>query len=275
MTKTKKTLTKSGRLSRANLMKRLDIVLLIVFPLASIFLSLQFGLNYLYSTLLFYGLPAAWLSIRTPRRVTKVLIFSLILAVPLAIFADYISIVSKAWIIPQTAFGFRVLGVVPVEDFILSFLSYYSIVIFYEHFLDKGKPEVIDKRMKYLILPLLACLLGFFVILLVSPQSLAIRYAYLWFGLILAIVPITAVLYQFPKLLSKYLKTAAYFMPVAMLNEFVALRLRHWVFPSNGYFVGWVKILGYSMPFEEFFFWIILSTIAILSFYEFFDDDRK
>jgi len=33
--------------------------------------------------------------------------------------------------------------------------------------------------------------------------------------------------------------------------------------------------LGYSMPFEEFFFWIILSTIAILSFYEFFDDDRK
>ena len=33
--------------------------------------------------------------------------------------------------------------------------------------------------------------------------------------------------------------------------------------------------LGGQSPFEEFFFWFVMSAIGILSFYEFFDDDRK
>ena len=57
---------------------KLDIVLLVVFPTLSVVLSLTLHANYLVSTLLFFGLPCVYLSFRTPKRISKTLIFSLI-----------------------------------------------------------------------------------------------------------------------------------------------------------------------------------------------------
>ncbi len=97
----------------------------------------------------------------------------------------------------------------------------------------------------------------------------------MWWGTILLIIPLLIVLFIYPKLSSKFFKTGVYFFLMAMIYELTALKLGWWHFPRETKFIGWVSILGLQFPFEEFFFWMILCAMAILSYYEFFADDRK
>lgn len=254
--------------------KKLDIVLLILFPIISVALSLALKANFLTSTLLFFGLPSLWFSLRTPAQVKKTFLFALIFSIPFVIFTDYIAVSDRSWFVPSTVFPVRLLGLVPIEDLIWAFFLVYSVVIFYEHFLDKGKHELVDKRMKYLFWPLITLLLVFFITLFTRPELLVIPYAYLWIGVILILLPSITFLSFFPRLLSKYVKTASYFFLLALLFELTGLELNQWTFPGNN-FIGWVELFGYRFPFEEFFFWFVMSAIGILSYYEFFDDDRK
>lgn len=255
-------------------LKKLDIFLLILFPILSVILSLALKANFLTSILLFFGLPSIWLSIRTSAQVKKTFLFSLILSLPLGIFIDYIATLDKSWFVPTTVFPFRLFGVVPVEDLIWGFFLIYSIVIFYEHFLDKGKHELVDKRMKYLAWPLIILMLVFFTLLFTKPELLIIRYAYFWLGAIFFILPTITFLSFFPRLLSKYVKTASYFFLLAVLFELTGLQLNQWTFPGQN-FIGWVELFGHRFPFEEFFFWFVMGAVSVLAYYEFFDDDRK
>src|SRR5689334_17803493 len=124
---------------KQKLLKKLDIGLLVLFPIVSVISALALRANFLLTTLLFFGLPSVWFSIRTKHRMGKVAIFSFVWAIPLTFFADYIATLNEAWLVPNTVFSFRLLGVVPIEDFIWMFLASYNVLIFYEHFLDKGK----------------------------------------------------------------------------------------------------------------------------------------
>lgn len=254
--------------------KKLDIFLLILFPILSVVLSLVFRANFLTSILLFFGLPSLWLSIRTHTQIKKTFLFSLILSLPLGIFIDYIATIDKSWFVPTTIFSFRLLGIIPVEDLVWGFFLIYSIVIFYEHFLDKGKHELVDKRMKYLAWPLIILMLVFFTLFFTKPELLVIPYAYFWIGIIFLILPTITFLSFFPRLLSKYVKTASYFFLLAVLFELTGLQLNQWTFPGQN-FIGWVELFGHRFPFEEFFFWFIMGAVSILAYYEFFDDDRK
>lgn len=256
------------------LLQKLDIILLIVFPFLAALLSLLLRANYLTSILLFYGLPSVWLSWRTPTKVIKTLIFSVTLLIPLGVVLDYIGTIDHSWFIPTTVFPFRLFNILPLEDFIWFFLFLYMSVIFYEHFFDKGKPELVDKHMKYLAGPLVVLLVLFFVILFKNPALLAVPYAYFWIGLIFMLLPTISFLSFFPRLLAKHVKTGSYFFIHALLFELTGLQLNHWAFPGSN-FVGRIELLGYHLPFEEFFFWILLGTISVLCYYEFFDDDRK
>lgn len=254
--------------------RKLDIFLLLLFPVISVILSLTIEANFLISTLLFFGLPSLYLSIRTPDQVKKVFLFSLILSVPLGVVIDYIATIDGSWFVPISVFPFRLFGVVPIEDLIWGFFLIYSIVIFYEHFLDKGGHKLIDKRMKYLIWPLVILLLVFFILLFIKPALLIIPYAYLWLGVTLFLIPTIAFLSFFPRLLSKYVITASYFFILAIIFELTGLQLNQWVFPGEN-FIGWVELFGHRFPFEEFFFWFVMAAVSILTYYEFFDDDRK
>ena len=225
--------------------------------------------------MLFFGLPSLWLSIRTNHRVVKTAIFSFIWAIPLTFFADYIATINGAWLVPQTVFPVRLFGIIPIEDFVWMFLAAYSVLIFYEHFLDKGKHELVDKRIKYLLWPWILLAIIFVSILFASPELLKIKYAYFYLGLIFIFLPAVTFLSFFPRLLSKYVKTASYFFVLGILFELTGLHLNNWSFPKDGYFIGWVELFGYRFPFEEFLFWFVIGAISVLSYYEFFDDDRK
>lgn len=261
-------------LHNKKILKKIDLILLVLFPLLAALISLIIKANFLVSTLLFFGLPALWLSYRTPQMIKRTALFSLIFSLPFTILIDYIAILDKSWFVPLTVFPFRLLGVIPLEDFIWGFLLIYAVIIFYEYFLDKGKHNLIDQRMKYLILPLVVLLITFFVLVFTKPEFLMLKYAYLWLGVALIFLPAVTFLSFFPKLLSKYVKTGIYFFILAFLFELTGLQLGQWEFPGT-HFIGWVEMFGFHFPFEEFFFWMILAATAILSYYEFFDDDRK
>ena len=88
------------------------------------------------------------------------------------------------------------------------------------------------------------------------------------------IVPAITFLSLFPRLLSKYVKTASYFFLLSILFELTGLQLNQWTFPGSN-FIGWVELFGHRFPFEEFFFGFVMGAISVLTYYEFFDDDRK
>jgi len=255
-------------------LRKLDIFLLILFPIMSVILSLLLKASFLASILLFFGLPAVWLSYRTRHMIKKTLIFSLIFSIPLSLMIDYVAVLDKSWFVPSSVFSFRIFNVVAIEGFVFGFLLVYAVLIFYEHFLDKSKYEIVDKKMKYLILPLIILSIVFFALLLLKPGLLRIKYAYLCLGIIFMLLPAITFLSFFPRLVSKYVKTASYFFMLLLIFEITGLQLNQWTFPGEN-FIGWIQIFNYKFPLEEFFFWIILSSTGILSYYEFFDDDRR
>lgn len=255
-------------------LKKLDIFLLILFPIIATSVTLGLQLNYFWAILLFFGLPAFWLSLRTKKMIARTALFSLAFTIPFAIVMNYVAVQDSSWYVPTTVFPFRLLGNLPIEDIILGFLLTYVVVICYEHFLDKGKHNLIDKKMKYFVWPFGLLLIVFFALFVTHPELLKIKYAYFWIGTIFLALPIISTLSIFPKLLSKYLKVGSYFAILLAIFEYTGVSLNQWIFPGKN-FVGWVSYFGYKIPVEEFVFWIFLSVIGILSYYEFFDDDGK
>jgi len=255
-------------------MKQLDIFMLITLPVLAVFLSIALEANFLMSILLFFGMPSFWLSYRTPKKFPKTTLYALFFSIPIGLLIDYLGATDGAWLVPVTIFPFRLFGVIPIEDMILSFFLVFNVIIFYEHFLDKGKHKLVDERMKYFLLPLFIVIAIFISLILAKPEILVIPYAYFWIGVILMLLPSISFLSFFPRLISKYVVTGSYFFLLLLLFEFTGLELGQWSFPGE-HFIGWVELFGYSFPFEELFFWCTMSSVGILSYFEFFNDDRK
>ena len=90
----------------------------------------------------------------------------------------------------------------------------------------------------------------------------------------MVLIPLLISLFKFPNLSKKFFLAGSYFFFFAFVYELTALKLGWWKFIGND-FIGWVSIFKLSFPFEELFFWFLLLAMAILSYYEFFDDDGK
>lgn len=251
---------------------RFDIVLLILFPILSVFISLMFGTNFLISALLFTGLPAFYLSFRTPKAILRSIIFAAPFSIIGGLFFDHLAVLDNSWYVP-TVFPFRVFNTVPLEDLIWAFLLVYLILIFYEHFFDKSKHKIVGTRMKYFAYIVISLFTIFLLLVFNGSALLSIEYFYLKGGVTLILLPTIVFLVKFPGLVSKFFKTAAYFFYVGLLQELAALQLGHWSFPGKN-FIGWITMLGYRFPYEEFFFWLIVFSSCVLSYFEFFDDDR-
>src|SRR5690242_14110983 len=116
---------------------KLDIILLVLFPIFSAILSLIINANYLTSILLFFGLPSLWLSYRTPHVIKRTAIYSAIYAIPFGIVIDYIVSIDGGWYVPNSLFP-MILKVIPAEDLIFGVLLVYAIIMFFEHFMHHG-----------------------------------------------------------------------------------------------------------------------------------------
>jgi hypothetical protein len=254
------------------MIKKIDILLLILFPIFAVIFSLLFNLNFLSSMILFFIIPSIYLSIRTKSGIKRAIIFSLGFSIMGGLMFSYYANIDKSWYVP-TIFPFRIFHEIAIEETVWIFLITYFFVIFYEHFFDKGVHKLIDNSMKHLIY-FLTLLFGIFLFSVFTNQAKHIDYFYFKGGLLLGLIPLVAFLFTFPKYVSKFMKTATYFVYIGLLHELTALQLNHWSFPGKN-FIGWVNIFGYKFPYEEFLFFVILFSVSVLTYFEFFDDRKN
>ncbi|MEK6953326.1 MAG: hypothetical protein AABX29_10035 [Nanoarchaeota archaeon] len=255
--------------------EKLDLIILLLYPIIASLISLYLKTDFFISILLFFGVPSLFLSIKAKEHVKKTLLFSLMMGIPLSIIIDYIAHFNGTWWVPSPFFNFRILDLVPLEDLLWGVLYLYFIIMFYECFIDKHvTKKLYTKHTRTIVLILLVIVGLFFFILIQNPVYLRIPYFYLISGIVIGIIPILAVLFKFPILFTKLLKTTSYFFFFTFMYEITALKLGWWEFRGEE-FIGWVEISGVKFPFEELFFWMILGAMGVLSYYEFFDDDRK
>ena len=250
-------------------------LLFFLYPILAAILSFAIKANYFFSIILFFGVPSLILSFKNKKLIKKAALFSLILGFPMTLILDHMAHRAKAWFILQSVLPFRLFGTVTGESILWGFLIVYFIVMYYEYFLEhKLEDKLYAPNLKYLMMLFFGLFLLFLTVLITNPTLLCVDYFYLKAGLLLGLLPILSVLFQFPNLLTKFFKTGTYFFYLTFIMEITALKLGQWTFPGEQ-FLGWVTLFGVAFPFEELFFWMILGAIAILSYYEFFDDDRK
>lgn len=246
----------------------LDVIVVLLIPIIAVSISFLFPVNAFFSVILFFGLLSAYLSFRNPKYIKKCMVFSLVTGVPAIIVIDYIAHLTGQWQIPNSILPYRLLEYVSIEVIIWTVLNLYSVVIFYEHFLDHSQTKRIwNSHIRTLIKFLSALVVLFFTAYFLSPNMLKIPYFYLVFGCILIIFPVMGELAFHPKLIRKFVEVGAYFFYLCLLYEIVALKLDWWRFPSDQY-IGRVTLFNVSFPFEELFCWLMFFSMAILTVYE-------
>jgi hypothetical protein len=257
-----------------NKRKRFDLIILLVFPIVGVLISYLLNINAFESVLVFFGLPSLYLTIRAPKYSERAMIFSLVASCFLMVIIDYIAHLNGQWIIPNSILP-RIFEYVTIEVMIWSILNCYFVVMFYEYFLHHHFDKHLwAKNIRYLFIIGLSLFILFLFAYNFFPAYLQIPFFYLWFGILLILIPIILQFFTHPKFISKFLETAAYFFYLTLTYEITALQLGWWDFPSEK-FIGWISIFNIKFPLEEFIFWLILFAMGILTFYEYFDDDEK
>lgn len=257
-----------------NWLHKLDIGLILAFPFVATFFSETWHLNYFISTLLFFGIPSIYISLRKPLLIKKTLKFTLIFFAPFTIILDYMAYLDLSWWVPNSAFRFMKNGI-PIEDVPWAFLWVYFAVIFWEFFLDHDRNKVkIDAHIRYLITILVSVFVVFISAYWIKPDVLVWNYFYLKLGIVMIIIPLTVVIAKFPWLLRKIMIIGSYFFMLNMLTEFVGLRQYQWEFTGQHYINQFIW-MGHRLPLEEIVFYWSLGIPALICWYEFFADDRK
>lgn len=256
--------------------RRLSLFFFLLWPIVASWLSFKFSVNALLSTIIFYGIPALLLSIYRPKRIKKVFFVSLV-PLPFLTIVDYVAERTGTWLwpLPHSYFSFRFFDYVSVEILIWGFLYGYAVIMFYQYFFEKiAIKKFWDKRSEEALVGTGVFFALFLIALFLYPSILNIPYWYLVFGT-LGILPIVIIEdIKYPLVFPKLLKTAGYFFYLNFIYEVTALKLGWWSFPSKQ-FIGYMSFFGVTFPFEEFFFWIILFTLAMLSYYEYFFNKER
>ena len=124
---------------------KLDLLFLIVAPLLAAIATLYLPINLLFSTILFFGLPSAYISWQRKDLVLRTLIYSFTIAV-ISIFTDYLAEQDQSWV-STSMFNTKVAGIVPIEALVWMFAFTYLIIAYYLYFFDTRKHKPIGKRL--------------------------------------------------------------------------------------------------------------------------------
>lgn len=252
-------------------MKQLPLYLLAA---VSGYFCLTFKTNLFITTLIIFGLPSVYLTnhLNNKQIIPRLLLAAFLGSTMLSLLVDYLGFLNHAWFVIDTIFPFRIFNAVPVEDLIWAFLWIYLILIFYEIHFKTGNKSLLGKRFMYWFLVNGVAFAAFFAALFLNPALLQIPYYYLVSGVILALIPTILFFKSYPKYVSRFAKVASYIAVVSFVDEMVALKLGGWTF-YGGKFLLVFRISGVELPFEELFFYILIGSVFVLSYYEFLDGD--
>ncbi len=226
------------------------------------------------STLVLY-IPLCFLSFYLLRRrkvIKKILFVTLIFGLSISFLLNLIATYNGAWNVIDTLVPLRILGLFPLVDLIWYFLAILFSLLFYEYFSNYSR-EKISKNMFKILYPVWIFLVLSLVAFFVKPEFLKIPYAYLVLGVLFILTPLIYLAVKRPVLLKKLFLTSVFFGFLNLLFELSGRYAGQWFFP--GQYLGWITVFGISFPFEELLFYIILSTPAVIAYYEIFFDDFK
>lgn len=253
-----------------------EFTLLFLWPVIAAMLSLAFNAEIYFSMFLFLIVPSIYLSRKHPHLIRKTTVFSLAMSIPIAFLFDYIMESTEAWALGRMAFPhFWIIEYVSLLQIIWLFFYAYLVIMYYEVFFDKSVSKLTYPRTKWFFI-LMILILAFVVFShIFYPLLLNINYFYLKGGIILGLLPLAVFFFEFPALISKFIKIGLFFAYYTLVYELTALSLHQWYFPNENQFLFYVNIFGHRFPFEELFFWIFIGAVWGLVYYEFFDDDGK
>lgn len=253
--------------------KKFDLLVVFLLFFAGIFLAFLLNAKPLIGGLISLLPPIIYLSWREKKNWEKIFLAIFLFGIIFGFIFDIIETYNKAWEVKRLVFDFKFFNILPLDDVGGFVLMTLIIVIFYEHFIDDERNKKISKNLIYSLIPSL--LISAIMILLFSfskEHIFSVSYPYFWGGLAAIIIPIVLSIYK-PKLLPKFLLIGAFFFIIWLIEEWVAIKTGGWVF--NGNYIGSVTLLGVVFPFEELFFWMLLYSPTIVSYYELFVDDEK
>ena len=247
----------------------------IFYPVLAFILSFVLELNGFESIFFFLIIPSIHLSIIQKKYIQKAALFALVISTLLYIPIDYVAQLSKAWLIPETVFPFRLFNLVPIDAVLWTFLLVYFIVMFYEYFINTSRQEKVwTKRMTVFALFSAAIFLIFTLLFFVAQSYLEVPFFFLIFGVVFLLLPVLLEIIRNKKLSGNFFLIMLYFVGFAVLYELAALSLGWWSFPGEE-FLGWVSISDFKFPLEELIFWFLLFAVGVVAIYEFCDDDEK
>lgn len=253
--------------------KKIDLLVVTLILGITATISYILDVKPLIAGLLYLLIPSIYLILREKKNFLKIFWATIIFGSIGTFIVDVVAVFNEAYVVQRITFPLKIFGFYPIIDHLIVYsLMAMFVVIFYEHFLDDEKNRRISKNLIWALTPALVILTSILVIYFINPSILKIPYFYLVVGII-CIIPAFIITLSKPRFLEKFLKVAAFFFIVWFVFELIGLKGEGWFFP--GQYIGRVEIAGVQFPFEELFFWMMLYAATIVSYYEFFIDDKK
>jgi len=242
--------------------------MILAYPFIAFFISIALKTNFITTIFLFLAIPSIYVTIKGKNDVKKSLVFALLVGISAVLLIDPIAETAMIWGI-STIFP-KLFGIIPLEQFVWGILFCYFIVQAYEVKFDKNDHKVLHERFKYFFLVAFLAFLAEVYYLIMRPNW---EYIYILGGSILFLLPITSLLIVHLNFRKKFFKSSFYTAYLFLFFELAALINGNWFFP--GKYIASILIMNHAFPLEEFIFFVLLGNAGVLTFYEFFDDDRK
>jgi hypothetical protein len=246
--------------------ENMEKIILIAIPLISLLLVWFFDPGYVVAIVLFYLLPALYLLVGNKTPIGKMLIFSSIISIPFFVIVDYIGTISGIWEVPQSPF--RLLGVLPLEDYLWLLCGTVLILVYYSVKSPQPKPMFIN--FKVLTFGSIVALSLFTIIYQIFPSTLVWsgKFSYLLLGSLFFLLPGLLISMRYPGLIKEELKIIPYFLYTTLSFEMIATHQGYWIFTGD-YIFSPLTIAGIGLvPLEELFFVGVAGPIAAVAFYK-------
>lgn len=257
--------------------KKRDLVVLFTLFIFACFITYYFKVGIMLSGIVYFLLPAVYLSVVEKKNLLKGVIITFMTSFPVILITCSLFEYNKVWdygnklhlLLPM-----MVKGHVPFDIIIwgMSWLMY--LYLFYEHFIDKKKAKIVNfKKLAIVSFVIYLILILILVAFQHFPGVLLIPYPYFTFCTAIFILCLPLYYTNF-KVFKHSLLVIPFFFMVHAGQEYTSLLSGHWTFP--GQYLYMLPFFGFYIPVEELLFWLVFgSGFTCFIYEELFDNDKN
>ena len=215
--------------------------------------------------------PAIYLGIRKKKNWKKVFYAVLLFGLAFGLVFAFVAELTLSWEVLSTIVPVKLFGIHTIDTTMGIMLMTLLTIVFYQHFIEPDSNRRISKNFKKFLIPILLILISIFFYALFYMDNFPKQYSYFILG-IMALLPMIYFVFSHPKFLGKILVASIYFFFLYFIMELFAVAYDWWIYPGS--YVGYLTIFNLTFPFEELFFWMMLYTACLISYYELLIDSH-